>query len=72
MALVDANYHFVFVDIGEYGSNSDGRVFKASTFGKKYINHELGIPGDKLLPNYESDPVPNVIVADEAFPPYQY
>ena len=68
MALVDANYHFVFVDIGEYGSNSDGSVFKASKFGKKYMNHELGIPGDKLLPNYESDPVPHVIVADEAFP----
>ena len=68
MALVDANYYFVFVDIGEYGSNSDGSVFKASTFGKKYMNHELGIPGDKLLPNYEFDPIPLVIVADEAFP----
>ena len=32
------------------------------------MNHELGIPGDKFLPNYESDPVPHVIVADEAFP----
>ena len=68
MALVDTIDHFVFVDIGQYGSKSDGSVFKASKFGKKYMNHELGIPGNKLLPNYESDPVPHVIVADEAFP----
>ena len=46
MALVDANYRFIFVDIGEYGSN----LFKTANFGKKYMNHQLGIPGDKMLP----------------------
>ena len=30
LALVDANYRFIFVDIGEYGSNTDSNVFKAS------------------------------------------
>ena len=68
MALVDANYKFIYVDIGEYGSNSDGSVFKASSFGKKYMNHRLGIPADKRLPNFQGDPVPHVIIADEAFP----
>ena len=37
LALVDANYRFIYVDIGEYGSNSDGIVFRASAFGKKYL-----------------------------------
>ena len=69
LALVDANYRFIYVDIGEYGSNSDGSVFRASAFGKKYLSHNLGIPGDKFLPNFYSDhPIPHVIVADEAFP----
>ena len=69
LALVDANYHFIYVDIGEYGSNSDGSVFRASAFGKKYLSHNLGISGDKFLPNFYSDhPIPHVIVADEAFP----
>ena len=69
MALVDANYKFIYVDIGEYGSNADSSVFKASSFGKQYLQHELGVPGDKYLPNYHTDyPIPHVFVADEAFP----
>ena len=28
MALVDADYKFIYVDIGDYGSNADGSVFK--------------------------------------------
>ena len=69
LALVDVNYRFIYVDTGEYGSNSDGSVFRASMFGQKYLTHRLGIPADKFLPNFYSDhPIPHVIVADEAFP----
>ena len=52
MALVDADYKFTFVEIGNYGSQSDGAVFKHSNFGHKFITGELHIPGPKALPNY--------------------
>ena len=69
LALVDANYHFIYVDIGEYGSNSDGNVFKFLNFGKKYMSGVLNTPAPKTLPNLGNEgPMPHVIVADEAFP----
>ena len=69
LALDDANYRFIYVDIGEYGSNADSNVFQYSNFGKKYMNERLNIPGLKHLPNYQQEgPLPHVIVADEAFP----
>ena len=56
------------MDIGDYGSQSDGAVFKNSNFGQKFINGELDIPGPKSLPNYLQDGVlPHYIVGDEAF-----
>lgn len=33
MAVVDAAYRFVIVDIGQSGSQSDGGVWEASAFG---------------------------------------
>ena len=69
LALVDANYRFIFVDIGEYGSNTDGNVFKFSTFGKKYMAGQLATPPPKTLPGMQNEgPVPHVLIADEAFP----
>ena len=69
MALVDADYKFTYVDIGDYGSNADGSVFKRSEFGQAFMNDELNIPGPKQLPNFpEGGVLPHVIVADEAFP----
>ena len=46
MAPVDANYHFVYVHIREYGSNSNGNVdlIKFSNFGMKYIDGKLYTP----------------------------
>ena len=44
MALVDADYKFIYIDIGNYGSNADGQLFKKSEFGKAYMNTELDVP----------------------------
>ena len=69
MTLVDANYKFIYVDIGEYGSNSDGSTFKNSSFEQAFLEGQLGIPPPKILPNFpEGGTVPYCIVADEAFP----
>ena len=69
MVLVDANYCFIYVDIGEYGSNSDANVFQFSKFGMKYMEGRMDTPPNKQLPNYPNEgPMPHVIVADEAFP----
>ena len=51
MALVDANYCFTFIDVGNYGSNTDQTVFSCSEFGQLFLGHELDIPGPKPLPN---------------------
>ena len=69
VALVNADYKFTCVDIGDYGSNSDGGIFKNSKFGQAFMNNELGIPGPKTLDNWpEWGVLPHCIVADEAFP----
>ena len=69
MALVDDEYRFTYVDIGDYGSNSDGAVFKNCAFGKAFMNNELDVPPPTSLPNYPANgPMPYCLVADEAFP----
>ena len=69
LALVDTDYKFTFVDIGNYGSQSDGAVFKHPNFGQKFINGELDKPRPKALPNYPQGGVlPHCKVGDEAFP----
>ena len=69
MAVVDAGYRFISVDIGNYGSNADHGIFKNSEFGKKFYNNELRLPGRKILPGFpEAGLIPHCFVADEAFP----
>ena len=69
MALVDASYHFIFVDIGQLGSNADGGVFRRSSFGQAFLNGELDIPPPKGLPNApDLGILPYCIVGDDAFP----
>lgn len=67
MALCDANYCFIWVDIGAYGKDSDSGVFKESTLYKKLTERSLDIPEPKLITNNDDDKLPYVIVADEAF-----
>ena len=69
MALVHADHHFIFGDTGDYGSQSDGAVLKASKLGQQFINGELTIPGPKALKTYpKCRLLPHCIVGDEVFP----
>ncbi|KAJ6642957.1 Protein ALP1-like [Pseudolycoriella hygida] len=68
MALVDASYKFVMIDVGASGSNHDATVFWNSAFGKMWHNQDvrLNLPAPKPLPK-TSDIVPYQIIADDAF-----
>ena len=69
MALVDANYKFTSINIGDYGSNADGSVFKNCEVGKAFIHGDLDVPDPQPLPNYNvSGPIPFCFVGDKAFP----
>lgn len=67
MALVDADYNFLYADVGCEGRISDGGVFKNTSLFQKLDKNELNLPtasvleGRQILVNY-------VFVTDDAFP----
>lgn len=66
MALVDAKYNFIYVDVGAKGRESDGGVFNRCALQKAIEDERLQLPQPKPLPGRQ-EPVPYVIVADDAF-----
>ena len=66
LALVDANYNFIMIDVGSFGRSSDGGIFSHSALGKRMENSSLNIPPDSSLPGTNIE-APFVIVGDEAF-----
>lgn len=66
LAMVDANYKFIVVDIGSYGKEGDSGIFLKSVMGKQVLNGSFGFPEDCVLPGSDIV-VPHVIVGDEAF-----
>lgn len=66
LAIVDANYKFITVDVGSYGKEGDSGIFHKSALGQKIASGNFNVPDSDKLP--ESNMVlPNVLVADEAF-----
>ena len=69
MALVDHQYKFTYIGVGEYGSNSDSNVFRNSNMGTRFMQGHLDIPAPKALPNFPNmGDLPHCLVGDEAFP----
>lgn len=65
MAIVDANYKFICVDVGSEGRHHDGSVFKQSAISEALAARKLNIP---LLKKIKNGPeLPCVFVGDEAF-----
>ena len=68
LAMCDAHYRFIMVDVGDSGRHSDGGVLANSSFGKALHNNTLALLPSQPLPGTSSPAVPFVIVGDEAFP----
>lgn len=66
MAIVDADYKFMCVDIGAYGKNSDGGIFETSHMGRRFETGQMNVPNAKPLPG-QNLPCPYVLIGDEAF-----
>jgi len=49
MALSDADYKFIAVDICDYCSNSDSGVFGRSAFGSRLQSDTLNLPADQPI-----------------------
>ena len=71
MAVVDSNYQFTLVDIGDSGRQSDGGVFSASNICRALEEGLLNIPPPRRLRG-ETRSFPLVLVGDEAFPLTEY
>lgn len=66
MAIVDADYQFIYVDVGINGRVSDGGVLKKTEFYKRLNEGALNIPPPEKT-TQDSDPLPFVYIGDEAF-----
>ena len=67
LAVVDANYQFLYVDIGCNGRVSDGGVFWNSQLSEALGNNSLHIPSPARLEGEEFS-LPYLFVPDDVFP----
>lgn len=66
MAVANANYEFIMVDVGVNGRISDGGVISYTKFGEALAGNTLRIPEPAQLP-YSQKILPFVFLADDAF-----
>lgn len=66
LALVDANYNFLFVDVGCQGRISDGGVFKNCNLYKQIEEQKLNLPTPSVIDGLP-DQLPFFFLGDSAF-----
>ncbi|XP_018302928.1 uncharacterized protein [Mycetomoellerius zeteki] len=67
MAIADARYRFIWVDIGDYGSLNDAGIWSNTAMKEAFENNTLSIPKACPLPNTNCS-LPFCVVGDESFP----
>lgn len=67
MAVCDANYTFIYVDVGSYGKCADSTIFEQSVLYRRILSNTMDLPEDTPISNENPTPMPFVFVADDAF-----
>lgn len=70
-AIVDADYKFIYIDVGKNGRISDGGIFANTPIYNKLENGSLQLPDDESLRDRVKN-IPFLLVGDEAFPLKSY
>ena len=65
LALVDADYKFIFIDIGWNGRISDGGIDRNATLFSALENNSLNIPKERKVDDFTM--LPYVVKGDDAF-----
>ncbi|XP_052809373.1 uncharacterized protein LOC128237832 [Mya arenaria] len=65
-SLVDANYRFLWCDIGGAGHMSDAQIFNGSELKEAMDNRTIGFP-QKIHCLYDDEDTPYFLLADDAF-----
>lgn len=67
LAICDADYKFIAINVGADGKEADSTVFKNSKFYRSLENGDLDIPEKSPLNATNNTPMPYVLVGDEGF-----
>ena len=69
--VADSSCKFLCIDVGAYGKQSDGGVFRASDLYSCLEANSFGSQVTQNLPNTDTS-LPLVLVGDEAYPLLPY
>lgn len=67
MGVVDANYRFIWVEVGANGSASDAQIFQSCEFRTKLDTGEHNLPQPEPITGCKKN-LPYFLVGDDAFP----
>lgn len=67
LSVTDADYKYVFVEVGGYGKDSDGGIFGNSKLMKFLSSKYIDLPKPSVIPETNIK-VPYVLIGDEGFP----
>lgn len=65
MAIVDACYRFIYIDVGGYGSEGDASYFYGSEVGRSIVDNTIELPEDVMINGAK---IPFFFLGDSGFP----